>query len=473
MSITRITGGDFITEADNWTVFCDNFDAQAGRYSLFTADKGTNYGTPEKDIEKETHYFKKGWWALDKEGKKEIKNAAIGDVVYFHLITKNIPDINPKTKKKSQVNMELYDYDGLFNPSDIIIKKAEYVYNNRLVYELHLSNNLLKFIKEDYGEEIELYFECSYEHENNIPLPFNTDLYLIVELCNKNDIKPFDKKQYGDCYYYRFRYEDFMKRHSLCNHMPPIYYFGEMRELSNCNIIDSTKDWLTPTLTEEMKKLNLSIQEIEKDGKKYKPIPSTSYGFKYCVRFSEVLMPELSLNGKKWLEAARYRLQKFMELGVIERNYIAKYDVIISDLLEDNLNDNFETFNFKTLSYELDKEKIQKFYTNIELDNECFSEFAFATHPDAYDPIEMKTLTALDLWKILLTPDISEWFDASTRTQALIMAMNLDYKSIGKSTIDDIKRITIEKIGKYIPYMPNPNEMLRNFLDKFIRPRIF
>ena len=26
-------------------------------------------------------------------------------------------------------------------------------------------------------------------------------------------------------------------------------------------------------------------------------------------------MPELSLNGKKWLEAARYRLQKFMELG--------------------------------------------------------------------------------------------------------------------------------------------------------------
>lgn len=53
------------------------------------------------------------------------------------------------------------------------------------------------------------------------------------------------------------------------------------------------------------------------------------------------------------------------------------------------------------------------------------------------------------------------------------MAMNLDYKSIGKSTIDDIKRITIEKIGKYIPYMPNPNEMLRNFLDKFIRPIIF
>ena len=78
-----------------------------------------------------------------------------------------------------------------------------------------------------------------------------------------------------------------------------------------------------------------------------------------------------------------------------------------------------------------------------------------------------------NLWKILLTPDISEWLDASTRTQALIMAMNLDYKSIGKSTIDDIKRITIEKIGKYIPHMPNPNEMLRNFLDKFIRPRIF
>ena len=34
----------------------------------------------------------------------------------------------------------------------------------------------------------------------------------------------------------------------------------------------------------------------------------------------------------------------------------------------------------------LRKKNMSSFYTNIELNNKKFQEFAFATHPDAYNP---------------------------------------------------------------------------------------
>lgn len=49
MSIIRITGGVHKTEIEKgWTVYTDNFEANAGRFSHFTADGETNFGTPQK-----------------------------------------------------------------------------------------------------------------------------------------------------------------------------------------------------------------------------------------------------------------------------------------------------------------------------------------------------------------------------------------------------------------------------------------
>lgn len=78
---------------------------------------------------------------------------------------------------------------------------------------------------------------------------------------------------------------------------------------------------------------------------------------------------------------------------------------------------------------------MKKYYTDIELDNDRFQEFAFATHPDAYNPKEMKKLPVDDLIKILTTPDFKEWLGADTWKQALIMARNLDYLSITEASL--------------------------------------
>lgn len=49
MSIIRITGGVHKTEIEKgWTVYTDNFEANAGRFSHFKADGETNFGTPQK-----------------------------------------------------------------------------------------------------------------------------------------------------------------------------------------------------------------------------------------------------------------------------------------------------------------------------------------------------------------------------------------------------------------------------------------
>lgn len=272
----------------------------------------------------------------------------------------------------------------------------------------------------------------------------STDLYLNVEICDKNVVQSFNNRQYGSCDFYRFRYDDFIRRHKHCKHMPPVYYFGEMRELSFWSAIDNIREWWTPSLTDEMRQVSVSVEEVEKQGNKYKPVPSTSYGFKYCTRFSKILMPKLTQRGQIWLTEARYKLQEFMELGVINKTYTATYDIILTDLLEDNFNDNFKPSILERIQYrnepkELEKiknEKMNKYYTNIEIDNDRFQEFAFATHPDAYDPKKMKSLPADDLMKVMSTPDMKEWLGAATWAQALIMARNLDYREITEATLE-------------------------------------
>ncbi|KIA84745.1 DUF1641 domain-containing protein [Kaistella jeonii] len=445
MSIIRVTEGENITNIEKgWTVFTDTFDAYAGQFSHFTATNGTVFGNPKSDKSEETHYFKEGWWSSDSQGNSRITEAAIGQVVYFQVKTKNITDPN------ADVGMQLYDEDGGLGGEDDPIGVREVtqddslgalvtekrVTNNAIVYNLTLSDGLASFIEDDFGDEIELYFECSYKEDINVKLPLSSELYLKVEICDKNVVQSFNNKQYGSCDFYCFRYDDFMRRHKHCGHMPPVYYFGEMRELSSWSVIDNITEWWTPSLTNEMKQISISVEEVEKQGNKYKPVPSTSYGFKYCTRFSRVLMPTLTQRGQIWLTEARFKLQKYMEQGVIDKTYIANYDVIILDSLENNFNDNFKKFNWSSMIYEFDQEMQTKYYTNIEIDNDKFQDFAFATHPDAYDPVKMSYLSADDLLKVMSTPDMKEWLGSATWAQALIMARNLNYREITEATLN-------------------------------------
>ena len=290
----------------------------------------------------------------------------------------------------------------------------------------------------------ESYISCNPSPNTAVAKPIPTVKKITVIGCDRNVIISYNNGNYGNCEFYKFRYEDFMRRHSLCNHMPPVYYFGEMREISKYDFINTAKEWLTKSLTEEMDKMVIS--EVKKNGTSYKPVPATSYGYKYCVRFSKVLMPTLTLRGQRWLKDARLMLQEYMEQGLINKSYRANYDTILPEALnkwENNFNKKFEpsdkeielcNCSIKELN-KIRAKKMEKYYTDIELDNDRFQEFAFATHPDAYNPDEMGKLPADDLIKIMSTPDLKEWFGWNTWKQALIMAKNLDYLSITSATI--------------------------------------
>lgn len=228
----------------------------------------------------------------------------------------------------------------------------------------------------------------------------------VVEKCDK--AVPEIAK--GNCDYYSNRFENFMERHKTCTHEPPVYYYGPLVESSESN-----------------------KQAYKKNKKFVIPKPEDSYGYKYCAKFTNELMPRLTPSGKKWLAKAKNDLQAFMEKGVVDMNYISEH------------NNAFNEDNFMS-NGKIKESKLEEFYKDLELNNANFQKFAFATHPDAYNPNIMSSLPVTDLIKILLTPDFKEWLGAETWEQAWIMAKNMDYGNVTKASWEEVKRETITKI---------------------------
>jgi len=241
------------------------------------------------------------------------------------------------------------------------------------------------------------------------PSPYDTitvsDEEVEIEECIVTEPVAIPESIIGSCYYYKWRFENFMQRHSHkeCEHDPPVYYYGEMREIvGGYGIIDGAKEWWTPSLEEEMGKVKLP--EYKRKNGTFKPVPSTSYGYKYCVRFSNILMPKLSPEGKIWLTKAKENLQKYMEKGIIKKNFTSVYNTSFND------------------RYELtDEENMDSFYTDLELRNEEFKDFAFATHPDAYLDAGLTSIPIKDKIKVSMTPDFKEWGSGATWEQAMIV----------------------------------------------------
>lgn len=250
----------------------------------------------------------------------------------------------------------------------------------------------------------------------------------------------------GTCNYYKFRFNDFLKRHSRCWHTPPDYYYGQMREIEGgFGIVDTIKEWWTPTLEKEMK--NEIVPTIKRRGRTLKPIPSTSYGYKYCVRFTKILMPQLSNRGQNWLKKAKLNLQIMMESGIINHEFVSAYNLEFNSKY--NLMDNYNR-------------KI--FYTNIELKNMVFREFAFATHPDAYIDSGLLSLPIADKIKISMTPDFKEWGSGKTWEQALIVMQEQIEHYINKaknglnSVKEELKR-AIQEAESYLKVLKEVHDV--------------
>ena len=201
--ITRIIKGTNSIECEKWEVYTDNFSAYANKGSYFTADGGTNFGTP-KDPPPPNKYFEKGWWT-DKEDKP-IKEAKILNVVRFHVQTQNIE--KPEGKN---ITIAFYEHDygipipltfglsGYSTDDHIRIMRG----NNEITtmqldkegkgyIEISLDwalNNLfneetLGFNEE--GGDLELYFKCGYDDQKNVHLPDSFGDYLKVKRSEQN-----------------------------------------------------------------------------------------------------------------------------------------------------------------------------------------------------------------------------------------------------------------------------------------------
>jgi hypothetical protein len=242
-------------------------------------------------------------------------------------------------------------------------------------------------------------------------------------ICVKKPTKYPDN--YGNCGYYKWRFENFLGRHKTCRHIPPTYYFGPMQIKSSVpyvgNKIDKGKDWWSKVLNTE------PLKPPYPEYNKGTPIIRESYGYKYCVVFSNYLMPKLSPEGQKWLKLARIYLQQYMEQGLITEMYISKYN---------------KKFN---------KDVKVKTLKDVELNDSWFKEFAFATHPDAYLDAGLLNISIADKMEVCLTPDFKEWATIATWEQAYyvgkeqIIKWKDDSIGFGKEKYNEAKKYLEKK----------------------------
>ncbi|WP_010522842.1 DUF4280 domain-containing protein [Aquimarina agarivorans] len=259
----------------------------------------------------------------------------------------------------------------------------------------------------------------------------------------------------GTCQYYKWRFNNFMERHDKCQHDPPDYYYGPLREIEGgLGFVDTINEWWTPSLEEEMG--NEKLVEYKKPHGTFRGVPSESYGYKYCVRFTNVLMPELSPKGKEWLKKAKKLLQKYMEEGVVEKEFISVRNT--------DFNERYSLAN-----------NAKAFYTGIENRNDEFRDFAFATHPDAYLDAGLTGIPISDKIKVSLTPDFKEWASGKTWEQAMLVMeeqINDWYKQAEaglKEVQKDIEE-TIEEAEKYLELFKDSIDIWRRInreLDKY------
>lgn len=182
---------------------------------------GSKYGNFEERQIDVSEYIIDGEW-LDKDGKtfkrsqkqgQITSDARIGDVVYFKIKTQNLPLHTP-------VTLHLMEYDGsIFLPLgggmlmearpfddslpffDIRDKNKEVIAyvdaDGFVIFSIHLTEMLEKYIDEDAGVEIELYFICTYKGIGfeKATLPRSTEKYLTVRNTSRTIfIKPAAEK---------------------------------------------------------------------------------------------------------------------------------------------------------------------------------------------------------------------------------------------------------------------------------------
>ncbi len=218
-TITRIALGNSSTVVEgNFEGYYETLSMQAGKESRFKA-KQTNHSNPKESIAGK--HFLRGWWSSDEQGEHKIKEAFLGDDVYFHIETRDIPngkfiattlfDDDVKRSEEEVDNFQGSDNIklGPKNGNDYRFLNYREVYNNKVIIPITLGGIMTTLIGEEEDETIELFFACSYEGENlELPESFGDYLKvkqkepLIIYICGYwNSKMPYAGTEWGEQYW--------------------------------------------------------------------------------------------------------------------------------------------------------------------------------------------------------------------------------------------------------------------------------
>jgi hypothetical protein len=200
MSRIRIVGGTITktTEGAHHMYSEENIVFNSSKAITEVGEKnGIVYGKP-KDAPPAPllkKYFVEGWWSSDEAGNKRIKEALVGDHVYFHIKTKDIPnggivqmklyddDNNEKNEPKEKGKKDHDDFKKMINTQTNQEVASGTVKDNKIVKSIMLEN-FESFIKDEADKQIELYYRCSYKTEN-VEFPRTPSDYLKVKQYKK------------------------------------------------------------------------------------------------------------------------------------------------------------------------------------------------------------------------------------------------------------------------------------------------
>ena len=137
------------------------------------ADMQTKYNLEKEKKTDNKNYLISGYWSSDKDGKRIVTKASLGTVIYFHIKTSGI-------EKNANIKLKLHENDGGFSKDDEkfptviqnksshkksindleIIKSTNLDNSGKATIELKLEESWASMIEDDFGFEIELYWQA-------------------------------------------------------------------------------------------------------------------------------------------------------------------------------------------------------------------------------------------------------------------------------------------------------------------------
>lgn len=288
------------------------------------------------------------------------------------------------------------------------------------------------------------------------------------------EVPPASEKIIGDCqYYYKPQNDEFVKKSGVSTR--EMIWFWLTKDIQKwafkLNPWEDMENWVLVKLFRNRDALlpvkssdsnwsrhaNFMMRHI---GCGHTPPPYyISYGYYYCSRYGKYLAPRLSAQGQEWLENGRRLLQINMEDG-LQQNMDGDDIFIPCKRYPD------QDVEFDSLQH------------TLELSHDKCKEFAFKTHVPAYLDAGLADLSGRDLRLIGTQPNIEEWGDGDTWSQAYNSTKEvfkewreneIVIKKIKEALIDEKEAFTHKVKSDFKEFKADVEEAATDALEKTLK----